>query len=387
MSQPTNDSQHSAAEQILTTRYAAGSARTAVIIALGWHVANDLPATLASGPDPVRLAVWIAFAAVAVPGSVAVLRGAVIGPVWRLAGCAVLLAGSATMHAVEHVSVFAFENWGWGVAGWIALLLFWNRPGVRRPLWAFSGFVAANAAISLVALVAHREADRTGLAKMLLVVYGVAALQLTFYAGKWGLEAAARRFARARTATELMLAARQAAEQAHLARQDRYATARAAAGEVLAGLADGRLDPDDPSVRQRATTAAARLRRLVTETDDVPDPLVHELRAAADVAERRGVAVTVDQVGALPAVPLQVRRALTDAPAWAVSTVDTHARITVVSNVETVTVAVVGDANIDRPRSGQPVTVTHDDVFVRVDGEGGQIWVETRWSNAPSVSP
>jgi hypothetical protein len=59
----------------------------------------------------------------------------------------------------------------------------------------------------------------------------------------------------------------------------------------------------------------------------------------------------------------------------------------VVSNVETVTVAVVGDASIDQPRSDDPVTVRHDDVVVRVDQEGGQIWVETRWSNAPSVSP
>jgi hypothetical protein len=384
---PSAAAQLSDAERIVITRYAPGTARTAVIIALGWHVANDLPATLASGPDPVSVAVWIAFAIVAVAGSVAVLRGVVIGTVWRLIGCAVLLAGSVVMHATAPETIFAFENWAWGAAGWIALLLFWHRPGARRPIWAFFAFVAANTAISIVALVARGEADRTGLARMLVVVYGIAALQLTLYAGKWGLEAIARRFARDRTATELVRAARQAAEQAHLARQDRYATARAAAGEVLAGLADGRLDPADPSVRQRATAAAARLRRLVTETDDVPDPLVHEVRAAADVAERRGVAVTVDQVGALPAVPLQVRRALTDAPAWAVAAAGTRARITVVSNVETVTVAVVGDASIDQPRSDDPVTVRHDDVVVRVDQEGGQIWVETRWSNAPSVSP
>jgi len=384
---PNQPTHLSDAERIVSTRYAAGAARTVVIIALGWHLANDLPATLASGPDPLCLTVWLAFTAVGVAGSIAVLKGVVIGPAWRIAGCAVLLAGSAAMHATAPGSLFAFENWAWGVAGWIALLLFWNRPGARHPVWAFFGFVTANAAISVVALIARGEADRTGLAKMLLVVYGVGALQLTLYAGKWGLESTVRRFARDRTATELVRAAKQAAEQAHIARQDRYSTARAAAGEVLTGLADGRLDPADPSVRQRAAAAAARLRRLVTETDDVPDPLVHELRAAADVAERRGVAVTVDQVGALPTVPLQVRRALTDAPAWAVAAAGTHARITVVSNVESVTVAVVGDASIDQPRSDEPVTVRHDDVLVRVDQEGGQIWVETRWSHAPSVSP
>jgi hypothetical protein len=375
------------AERIVVSRYAAGTARTVVIIALGWHVANDLPATIAGGPDPVVLAVWIAYAVVAVAGSIAVLRAAPIHPVLRLAGCAVLLAGTAAVHAAEPGTLFTFENWAWGAAGWVALLLFWDRPGARHPIWTFFAFVAANVAISVVALVARGEADRDGLAKILMVLYGVGALQLVVYAGKWGLEATVRRFARDRTATDLVRAAKQAAEQAHIARQDRYATARAAAGEVLAGLADGRLDPAERDVRQRATAAAARLRRLVTETDDVPDPLVHELRAAADVAERRGVAVTVDQVGALPAVPLQIRRALTDAPAWAVAAAGTRARITVVSNVETVTVAVVGDASIDQPRSDDPVLVRHDDVVVRVDREGGQIWVETRWSNAPSVSP
>ena len=379
--------QLSDAERIVSTRYAAGTARTVVIIALGWHVANDLPATLTSGPDPFCLAVWIAYAVVAVPASISVLRGAVVAPVWRIAGCLVLLAGTAAMHAAESGTLFTYENWAWGAAGWIALLLFWNLPGARHPVRSFAVFVAANAVISIVALVARGEADRFGLAKMLMVMYGIGALQLTVYAGKWGLDATVRRFARDRTATDLVRAAKLAAEQAHVVRQDRYATARAAAGEVLAGLADGRLDLADPLVRQHATAAAARLRRLVTETDDVPDPLVHELRAAADVAERRGVAVTVDQVGAVPAVPLQVRRALTDAPAWAVAAAGTHARITVVSNVQTVTVAVVGDANIDQPRSDEPVIVRHDDVVVRVDREGGQIWVETRWSHAPSVSP
>jgi hypothetical protein len=383
----TIPAQQSDAERIVVSRYSAGTARTIVIIALGWHVANDLPATIASGPQPVALAVWLAYTAVAVAGSVAVLRFVVIHPVLRIAGCAVLLAGTAAVHAAEPGTLFTYGNWAWGAAGWIALLLFWHRPGVRHPIWAFAGFVAANALISLTALAANGEADRAGLAKMLMVLYGVGALQLTAYVGKWGLEATVRSFARDRTATELVRAAKLAAEQAHVARQDRYGNARAAAGEVLAGLADGRLDPAEEEVRQRAAAAAARLRRLVTETDDVPDPLVHELRAAADVAERRGVAVTVDQVGTLPAVPLQVRRALTDAPAWAVAAAGTHARITVVSNVETVTVAVVGDASIDQPRSDEPVTVRHDDVVVRVDREGGQIWVETRWSHAPSVSP
>jgi hypothetical protein len=248
-------------------------------------------------------------------------------------------------------------------------------------------FVVANAALSTAALLARGDADRRSLAMMLMVLYGVAALQLALDVGKRGLETIALHSARDRAAAEALLTARLAAEQAHEARQDRYASARAAAGEVLNGLADGTLDPADAAVRGRAAGAAARLRRLVTETDDVPDPLVHALRAAADIAERRGVAVTVDQVGAVPDVPLQVRRALTDAPAWAVAAASTRARITVVSDARSVTIAVVGDGSIDQPRWDQPATINHHDgVAVNVDREGGQIWVETRWSNAPSES-
>jgi len=85
---PNQPTHLSDAERIVSTRYAAGAARTVVIIALGWHLANDLPATLASGPDPLCLTVWLAFTAVGVAGSIAVLKGVVIGPAWRIAGCA-----------------------------------------------------------------------------------------------------------------------------------------------------------------------------------------------------------------------------------------------------------------------------------------------------------
>jgi hypothetical protein len=370
------------AERIFTDRYTAGIARTFVFIAVGWHVGNDLPATIASGPHPVAVVTWLAYAAVAAVGVPLVLRGRSAGPVLTGVGCVVLLAGSAAMHAIQPDSLFVFTNWAWQAAGWLALPLFWNRA-----VQGFLVFVVANAALSISALLTRGDGDRQNLAMMLMVLYGVAALQLALDVGKRGLETIALRTARDRAAAEALLTTRLAAEQAHEARQDRYASARAAAGEVLAGLADGHLDPADPEVRQRAAGAAARLRRLVTETDDVPDPLVHALRAAADIAERRGVAVTVDQVGSVPDVPLQVRRALTDAPAWAVAAAATRARITVVSNVHTVTIAVVGDASIDQPRWDQSTTNHHDGVEVSVDREGEQIWVETRWSSIPSGSP
>ena len=72
---------------------------------------------------------------------------------------------------------------------------------------------------------------------------------------------------------------------------------------LLQDLAAGRANPADQAVQRDCAIAAARLRRLFAESDDAPDPLIHELLACADVAERRGVAADLEAVGGIPAVP------------------------------------------------------------------------------------
>jgi hypothetical protein len=359
-------------EEVAATEFATGAAKAVILLAGVWHLVNDLLATLVGGPTPVGVAVWAAYTAVGVPAAIAVLRGRTASRTAVLAGAVVLLAGAAAMHAAAGPEArFSFTNWAWAAAGWFAVLLWW-----RRSLRGFLLFLAANAVLSFVVLIGFGDGDRLDVAMLLMVVYGTSALQLTVFAGGRALDAAVRRSARARAGTERMLAARQAAEEAHEARRDRYSAARVAAETLLLGLADGRLDVDDPAVRDRCAVAAARLRRLVTEPDDVPDQLIHDLRAAADMAERRGVAVTVEQVGAVPPMPLPVRRALADAPACAVASAHQRARITVVSVAGTVTVAVVGDGDLDTPQ-----TARHDDVAVSVDREGAQAWVQTCWTD------
>jgi hypothetical protein len=378
-------------ERLAAAEYATGAAKAVILLAAAWHVLNDLVSTVAGGARPVALLVWTAYAAVGLAAARTILRGrwarasgasaiepAPMQAVW--AGAAVLLAGAGAMHiATDATAGLTFSNWAWSAAGWFAVLLWW-----RHRTRGFLLFQAANAALSFVVVVGIGTASRLDMALLLMVVYGTSALQLTVFAGGGALEAAVRRSARARDATEHVAAERQAADQAHAARRDRYAAARAAAEELLAGLADGRLDVDDATVRDRCAVASARLRRLVTETDDVPDPLVHDLRAAADVAERRGAAVTLDLVGEVPPMPLPVRRALADAPACAVAAAHREARITVVAAGGTVTVAVVGDADLDLSQ-----TTRHDDVVVHFDrglGEGAQPWVQTQWA-VPSASP
>jgi hypothetical protein len=141
---------------------------------------------------------------------------------------------------------------------------------------------------------------------------------------------------------------------------------------LLTGLAAGVLDPADERVRTRCAIEAARMRRLFAEHDEVPDPLLHELRACVDTAERRGVTVYLGSCGQRPDVPLRIRRALTEPVLVVLTTTRSHARVTVVGSPVSVTVHAVADG--DRPElppSGE--------VAVSTLALDGRHWVEATW--------
>ncbi len=95
--------------------------------------------------------------------------------------------------------------------------------------------------------------------------------------------------------------ARQAvADRIRSARQARWLELRTTAEPLLRGLATGTANPGDLAVQRACAVEAARLRRLFAEEDDAPDPLVHELHACADVAQRRGVAVDIETAAVDP---------------------------------------------------------------------------------------
>ncbi len=164
------------------------------------------------------------------------------------------------------------------------------------------------------------------------------------------------------------------AEQLHRDRTDRYAALADTTAPLLADLASGAADPGDPAFRRACAVEAARVRRLLAEDSSVSDPLSRELRACVELAERNGIAVQFAERGDRPAVPTEVRRALTDPAVAALATAATTARLTVVGTGDTVTVSVLADAPPDLAPA-----VRSPEVAVTTVADDGKIWIKTTW--------
>jgi hypothetical protein len=169
---------------------------------------------------------------------------------------------------------------------------------------------------------------------------------------------------------------------------------------LLAGLADGTLDPADRGVRHACAVEASRLRRLFAETDDVAEPLLHELRACSYIADQRGVVVDLQTTGRLPDLDRDARRVLTEAPLLALAGAERHARITVLARSDEVAVSVLVDGagppagsagggtgppagsagGGTGPPAGDGTGPPAGDPEVTVTAlDGGERWVEARW--------
>jgi hypothetical protein len=328
----------------------------AVVLLVGvWHVANDL-AALASWAGTYRsvaaeVLAWLALAGVAVAGGFRLVTGRSGRAADRALAGVVLVACAVATAAVPGDALLSGAGWAWGAAGWFGLLVL-----LRRPLAELGVLIAANSAATLAVLAYDGMLDRVGLARFATVVYGTAALQLTVAVAARALDATGRRAAEVAAAGSAVRRRRQVADALHAMRQDRYATLHRGLAPLLTGLADGALDPGDGAVRRRCAVEAGRLRRLFAETDDVPDPLVHELRACADIADRRGVLVDLQVRGRVPELDREARRSLTERPLVALAAAERYARVTVVARHDEVAVSVVADT---------------------ADSADG--WVETRW--------
>ena len=243
---------------------------------------------------------------------------------------------------------------------------------LRRPLAELLVFLAADAAVVGMVLAAGGM-SRAEAASFVTVLYASASIQLAVVVATRVLDGTARRAVRTSVARADAAARQRLAERVHAARQDRYRAIGEDTRSLLLALAEGRAGPEDPAVRTGCAVAAARLRRLFAESDDVPDPLVHELRACADIAERRAVRVDVEAIGRLPELPGATRRALGEVAIDVLARARGHARITLSAEDGGVAVAIVADV-ADRtppgPRAG--ITVSH-----QYDENG--IWVEARW--------
>ncbi|GGT01736.1 hypothetical protein GCM10010156_69590 [Planobispora rosea] len=359
-------------------RYARYTALGAAVITGLWHLGYDLTVTVAGWHAFRRpmlvAAAWTGYTAIALIATLSLARTS-RGPARiRELAVAALAVDVAVIVACRPGDLLGAADWGWGSVGWLGVMLVWDRPRWRAELVAF---LAANAGIMLTAMVVTGTLDRVSVAKYLVVIVGGITMQLGYTAGCHTL--------RARAEDAVLLARRLAADDAwresawriHADRLRRYDAIRDAAESLLERLADG-ADPGDPRVRRDCTAGAMRLRRLITEREDVPDALVSVLRERIDAAERRKVLVAAPPFGGnLPDLPAGVREDLLRAPVRALDGARSRARVTVSAMSTMVSVAVVAD-NDDLPVSATPVHEPSG-VVVTYQRQGGEVWVNSIW--------
>lgn len=397
-----------------------GGRIAAVVIAFGWHLAINLPALLLNWSayrQPWVVGVgWLAFAAVGAVASIRLFRGS-RAPVWPLV--AVLLVVDAAVSATAPPDrLFGPVNWGWGTIGWFALLLFWDRA-----MAGLVGVLAASFAVALATVLANGDGGPADLSRYTMYLYGTAVLPVALHYGAGMLNTMARTRASAAGARTRVEAERIAAGHAHRERQQRLRLIGRTAGAVLAELADGRADPADVGVQRRCAREASRLRRLIAESDDVPDPLLHELRACVDVVERNGLPVEFVVIGTPPPLSVEIRRRLAEPHTATLATARQWARLTVLAGPEEVVVSVTtpgvttlgmtapgvtvpgvttpvvvtpgvtapGGAAVEAPRPDRPdravLTVAENAVEYAYEQDEELVWTQTRWRAAPGARP
>nr|WP_244295606.1 hypothetical protein [Micromonospora orduensis] len=353
-----------------------GARIVAVAIALAWHLAIGLPAVLAARAEfaapVVVIGGWVLVLAAGTTAGVLLLRDTPLPP-WPLAGLLVVV-DAAVFAAAGERQLFTAANWVWGTLGWFFLLALWGRR--------VAGLVAlltAHAVIALVAVLGH-GIDEADLARYVMYVYGTFSLPVAIFVGSTMIVGLGRDRAAAAAAMHTMAAERDAAERGLRERRDRLALVGATAGRVLGELAAGQADPDDPEVQRRCVLAAARLRRLIAESDDVPDPLLHELRAAADLAERNGLPIDLVTIGSPPPLPVEIRRQLADPLTALLAGARDWARLTVVSGPDEVVVSLVTPDRPGPEATGPPPGEYDDGPVQHLYERDGDIrWAQTRW--------
>ncbi|SDF75784.1 hypothetical protein SAMN05216553_103129 [Lentzea fradiae] len=342
--------------------------RAFVVVVVGNQIGLTLP-SLAGHPHGTPA--WIAYALLTavlavVAGHVAVGRAQLHPVVAASVTAAVLTASVLAATGLPAEASFGAADWAFGLVGWYLLLVLLEWPRVVvAVLAAHICFCSA--------WFAHAGDGDVGNA-------GVVILSGTSF--QLGVLVMARVVLR-----DARLAAAAAAEQeaartrealTRQREQDLRAGFEGQLGAVLpllADLADGVVTSGDEATRLRCSVAAVQLRRLFAENDDVPDPLLHELTACVDVAERRGVVVSLAVSGVAVEVPTEVRRELVAPMAQALAVAEGRAKVSLLRTGGEVRVAVVADAPAVPPQAPvEPVAVT-----VETSVHSGLVRSEARW--------
>jgi hypothetical protein len=355
--------------------YTRGGLWIAIVVTVGWHVAVAAPIVVTTwlGFGFIRsgVLIWLAFAVIGAVSAVPGLRGSGPHAVLPWLVCAVLLAGALAGALTAPGGSLGQNDFAFGVGAWFGLVALW-----RRRFAELIAFLAADGLTVVVATAVLRDATRSSVAGFVMTCCTGGLLPITIYLGSRAVAATARRAAEAQDAAARTRNTRLAAEAVQAARRARYETIRATVVRLLDGLASGSLDLGAEQTRQEIAVAVTRLRRYLVENDDVPDPLSHELRACADAAERRGVAVDlIAAAGTIPMLSVGIRRALTEPVIQVLAATTSRARITVVASAAEVAVAIVADA-----RLAVPIVSAGDSIQCDFDEEGGKVWAQARWT-------
>ncbi|MEV8443273.1 hypothetical protein AB0425_38350 [Actinosynnema sp. NPDC051121] len=262
---------------------------------------------------------------------------------------------AATATLAPH-QVLEQVDWSTGVVGWVTLCVLFGHP-----LSALLPVLLLELGISAARLVAVAHAEEERLFGGLVALTAILAFQVCVAGTAAALVRLAAAAEAANRTREETTATQRVATERHEARRARHAERSTSALPLLEGLLSGALDPADPEVRRRCGIEAARMRRLFAEADDAEDPLLHELDACIDVAERRGVEVHLEVNGPIPPLPRRVRHLLTEAPLVVVATARSTVRLVVLGSPDAVSVSAVGDCPPVTPQEmgDDQVVVTH----------------------------
>ncbi|MCF6473126.1 hypothetical protein FAF44_32750 [Nonomuraea sp. MG754425] len=298
----------------------------------------------------------------------------------RLAGpaIAVVLVVSALSYAtLPEGRTSTGPDWIFGAANWVGVVVLLDRP-----LRYAAGFLVAHELTALLHLVLFDDPSWPDMARYATGSVGVVGFPLCVAVVTSVLDRLSAAAVASQRELEEVRVAEAVVAESHRRRRQRFAELSVTTVPLLEGLADGSLRPEDPVVQRRCAIEAARMRRLFAETDTVADPLMHELRHCADVADRKGVVVELDARGQWPVLPVAIRRDLTEAVLTVLATAASRARVTVMGDADLVSVSVVADCGeVEVPSPATP------DVRVETLNSDDTVWMEVRWQPAPQSVP
>lgn len=335
------------------------------------HLGLALPELLTAWPD--YHAPWVQMAAYGLL-TLVILGEIVFGKArgryarcWLPIGLACTLVAAVTATAqVAPDNYFSNPHWPFLEAGWIGVVML-----LERNLSTVLTFLGCHLGITAVQLLIAGVPTRQTVAGMAVSALAICGFQMTGAVAARLLQDRAAAASDALAEEERWRTRAAVAEQVHVDQRERYRGLGARVLPLLVKIADGSGDPADDELRRRCAVEAARLRRLFAENDHARDPLLHELRACIDVAERQGLSVQLAVRGELVALPRHLRRSLTEPALAVLLEARETARATIVRGGGRVRASVV----IDVPDAAVPDALTPEVRIRSVTGDG-RLWME-----------